>query len=80
MRGALGAPRRDTRSPCLINNFRWRRDCLEPYTTRRCVSSVRWSTKARAAPLNALRVFEAVAARLSFAEAADALHVTPDCA
>ena len=28
-------------------------------------------------PLNALRVFEAVAARLSFAEAADALHVTP---
>ena len=28
-------------------------------------------------PLNALRVFEAVAARLSFADAADALHVTP---
>jgi LysR family glycine cleavage system transcriptional activator len=28
-------------------------------------------------PLNALRVFEAVAARLSFAEAAEALHVTP---
>jgi LysR family glycine cleavage system transcriptional activator len=28
-------------------------------------------------PLNALRVFEAVAARLSFGEAADALHVTP---
>jgi LysR family transcriptional regulator, glycine cleavage system transcriptional activator len=28
-------------------------------------------------PLNALRVFEAVAARLSFAEAAAALHVTP---
>ena len=28
-------------------------------------------------PLNALRVFEAVAARLSFAAAADALHVTP---
>jgi LysR family glycine cleavage system transcriptional activator len=28
-------------------------------------------------PLNALRVFEADAARLSFAEAADALHVTP---
>ena len=27
-------------------------------------------------PLNALRVFEAVASRLSFAEAADALHVT----
>jgi hypothetical protein len=30
MRGAFGAPRRDTRSPCLINKFRWRRDCLEP--------------------------------------------------
>ncbi len=28
-------------------------------------------------PLNALRVFEAVAARLSFADAAEALHVTP---
>ena len=28
-------------------------------------------------PLNALRVFEAVAANLSFAEAAEALHVTP---
>ena len=28
-------------------------------------------------PLNALRVFEAVAVRLSFAAAADALHVTP---
>jgi LysR family glycine cleavage system transcriptional activator len=28
-------------------------------------------------PLNALRVFEAVAAHLSFADAADALHVTP---
>ena len=28
-------------------------------------------------PLNALRVFEAVATHLSFAEAADALHVTP---
>jgi len=28
-------------------------------------------------PLNALRVFEAVAARLSFGEAAEALHVTP---
>lgn len=28
-------------------------------------------------PLNALRVFEAVAARLSFATAAEALHVTP---
>jgi len=28
-------------------------------------------------PLNALRVFEAVATRLSFAAAADALHVTP---
>jgi LysR family glycine cleavage system transcriptional activator len=28
-------------------------------------------------PLNALRVFEAVAAHLSFAEAAEALHVTP---
>jgi len=28
-------------------------------------------------PLNALRVFEAVATRLSFAEAADSLHVTP---
>ena len=28
-------------------------------------------------PLNALRVFEAVATRLSFADAADALHVTP---
>ncbi len=28
-------------------------------------------------PLNALRVFEAVASRLSFADAADALHVTP---
>ena len=28
-------------------------------------------------PLNALRVFEAVASRLSFAEAAEALHVTP---
>jgi LysR family glycine cleavage system transcriptional activator len=28
-------------------------------------------------PLNALRVFEAVASRLSFAAAADALHVTP---
>ena len=28
-------------------------------------------------PLNALRVFEAVATRLSFAEAAEALHVTP---
>ena len=27
-------------------------------------------------PLNALRAFEAVAARLSFADAADALHVT----
>ena len=27
-------------------------------------------------PLNALRVFEAVATRLSFAAAADALHVT----
>ena len=28
-------------------------------------------------PLNALRVFEAVATRLSFSEAADALNVTP---
>src|SRR5260370_6982636 len=28
-------------------------------------------------PLNALRVFEAVATRLSFAAAADVLHVTP---
>jgi LysR family glycine cleavage system transcriptional activator len=28
-------------------------------------------------PLNALRVFEAVATRLSFAEAAESLHVTP---
>src|SRR3977135_463654 len=28
-------------------------------------------------PLNALRVFEAVATRLSLAAAADALHVTP---
>src|SRR6266446_9559688 len=28
-------------------------------------------------PLNALRVFEAVAARLNFGEAAEALHVTP---
>ena len=28
-------------------------------------------------PLNALRVFESVATRLSFAEAAHALHVTP---
>ena len=28
-------------------------------------------------PLNALRVFEAVATRLSFAAAADSLHVTP---
>src|SRR5246127_6027130 len=28
-------------------------------------------------PLNALRVFEAVATRLSFGEAAEALHVTP---
>ena len=28
-------------------------------------------------PLNALRVFEAVATRLSFAQAADSLHVTP---
>jgi LysR family transcriptional regulator, glycine cleavage system transcriptional activator len=28
-------------------------------------------------PLNALRVFEAVASRLSFAEAAESLHVTP---
>ena len=28
-------------------------------------------------PLNALRVFEAVATRLSFATAAEALHVTP---
>ena len=28
-------------------------------------------------PLNALRVFEAVATRLNFSEAADALHVTP---
>ncbi len=28
-------------------------------------------------PLNALRVFEAVAARLNFSEAAEALHVTP---
>jgi len=50
MRGAFGAPHRDTRSPCLINNFSWRRDCLESYTTRRCASSVRWSTKAGTAP------------------------------
>lgn len=28
-------------------------------------------------PLNALRVFEAVATRLNFSEAAEALHVTP---
>ena len=36
MRGCpQGHPRRDTRSPRLINKFRWRRDCLEPYTTRR---------------------------------------------
>ena len=28
-------------------------------------------------PLNALRVFEAVATRLNFGEAAEALHVTP---
>jgi LysR family transcriptional regulator, glycine cleavage system transcriptional activator len=28
-------------------------------------------------PLNALRVFESVAARLSFTEAAEALHMTP---
>ena len=28
-------------------------------------------------PLNALRVFEAVGSRLSFADAAEALHVTP---
>ena len=28
-------------------------------------------------PLNALRVFEAVATRLNFTDAAEALHVTP---
>jgi hypothetical protein len=51
MRGAPKAPRRDTRSPFLISRFRWRRDCLERrYITRRCASSVRWSTKDRAAP------------------------------
>jgi len=49
MWGALKAPRRDTRSPFLTNKFRWRRDCLEPYTTRRYASSVRWSTKPSAA-------------------------------
>jgi hypothetical protein len=50
MRGAAKAPRRDTRSPFLINRFRWRRDCLERrYITRRCASSVRWCTKVRPA-------------------------------
>jgi len=33
--------------------------------------------RARWLPLNALRVFEAVATRLSFSEAAEALNVTP---
>jgi hypothetical protein len=51
MRGAPKAPRRDTRSPFLIIEFRWRRDCLErEYTTRRCAPSVRWSTKNGATP------------------------------
>src|SRR6202035_3329659 len=35
----------------LINKFSWRRDCRESYTTRRCACSVRWSTKAGAAPI-----------------------------
>jgi len=43
--GCPRAPHSDTRSPCLINKFRWRRDRLDPYTTRGCASSVRWSTK-----------------------------------
>src|SRR5690606_26000452 len=39
--------------------------------------SVVSSTAYARLPLNALRVFEAVATRLSFADAAEALHVTP---
>jgi hypothetical protein len=35
MWGARKAPHSDTRSPSLINKFRWRRDRLNPYTTRR---------------------------------------------
>ncbi len=44
---------------------------------RRRVEKENFSLAFDRLPLNALRVFEAVATRLSFAEAADSLHVTP---
>ena len=44
---------------------------------RRRVDKADFSSAFDRLPLNALRVFEAVATRLSFAEAADSLHVTP---
>jgi LysR family transcriptional regulator, glycine cleavage system transcriptional activator len=44
---------------------------------RRRVNKTELSSAFDRLPLNALRVFEAVATRLSFAEAADSLHVTP---
>ena len=44
---------------------------------RRKVQNQELSSAFDRLPLNALRVFEAVATRLSFAEAADSLHVTP---
>jgi len=44
---------------------------------RRRVEKSNFSLALDRLPLNALRVFEAVATRLSFAEAAESLHVTP---
>ena len=44
---------------------------------RRHVQKAELSSAFDRLPLNALRVFEAVATRLSFAEAAESLHVTP---
>ena len=44
---------------------------------RRRVNKAEISSAFDRLPLNALRVFEAVATRLSFAEAAESLHVTP---
>jgi LysR family transcriptional regulator, glycine cleavage system transcriptional activator len=44
---------------------------------RRRVNKTELSSAFDRLPLNALRVFEAVATRLSFAEAADSLYVTP---
>jgi len=47
------------------------------YALRPFIGGIAVTSAYERLPLNALRVFEAVASRLSFAEAAEALHVTP---